>query len=105
MYTSDPACVKEKELVVVATPSFAVRASAKAIAPYLEPDVTLVSVTKGIEKETAMRMSEIVQAETGKMVAVLSGPSHAEEVGRGIPTGCVAACGMRRRPSWSRIPL
>ena len=92
LYTSDPACVKEKELVVVATPSFAVRASAKAIAPYLEPDVTLVSVTKGIEKETAMRMSEIVQAETGKMVAVLSGPSHAEEVGRGIPTGCVAAC-------------
>lgn len=91
-YTSDPACVRGKELVVMATPSFAVRSTARAISPYLEENVVLVSVTKGIEENTGKRMSQIVEDETGKTVAVLSGPSHAEEVGRGIPTGVVAAC-------------
>lgn len=91
-YTSDPACVRGKALVVMATPSFAVRSTARAISAYLEDDVILVSVTKGIEENTGKRMSQIVEDETGKTVAVLSGPSHAEEVGRGIPTGVVAAC-------------
>lgn len=91
-FTSDPACVRGKELVVMATPSFAVRSAAKAVASYLEEDVILVSVTKGIEENTGKRMSQIIEDETGKTVAVLSGPSHAEEVGRGIPTGVVAAC-------------
>lgn len=91
-FTSDPACVRGKQVVVMATPSFAVRSAARAVAPYLEDDVTLVSVTKGIEAKTGKRMSEIVEEETGKTVAALSGPSHAEEVGRGVPTGVVAAC-------------
>ena len=91
-FTSDPACVRGKELVVMATPSFAVRSTARAVAPYLDDSVVLVSVTKGIEESTGKRMSQIVEDETGKTVAVLSGPSHAEEVGRGIPTGVVAAC-------------
>lgn len=90
--TSDPACVKDKQMVVMATPSFAVRATAEKIKPYLSQDVVLVSVTKGIENDTGMRMSEIIAEVTGKTVAVLSGPSHAEEVGRGVPTGVVAAC-------------
>lgn len=92
LFTNDSACVADKDLVVMATPSFAVRATARAIAPHLKEDVVLVSVTKGIEADSGKRMSEIVQEETGKTVAVLSGPSHAEEVGRGIPTGVVAAC-------------
>lgn len=91
-FTSDPACVQGKQMVVMATPSFAVRSTARAVAPFLPADVTLVSVTKGIEATTGKRMSEIVQEETGRTVAVLSGPSHAEEVGRGVPTGVVAAC-------------
>ena len=90
--TSDLNCVEESRMVVFATPSFAIRETAKLVRPYLREDVIPVSVTKGIEAETGLRMSEILTQETGKLSAVLSGPSHAEEVSRGIPTGCVAAC-------------
>ena len=80
-------------LVVMAVPSFAVRETARLAAPFLRPGTVIVSAAKGIEKDTALRMTEIIGQETGGIcrVAVLSGPSHAEEVGRRIPTGCVAA--------------
>ena len=91
-FTADPAAVAEASLVVVVPPSFAVRSTTKKIAPFLRKDVILVSATKGIESETGKRMSEIVAEETGKKVVVLSGPSHAEEVSRRLPTGVVAAC-------------
>lgn len=91
-FTSDPACAAGKKLVVMASPSFAVRATAELVRPWLDQDAILVSVAKGIEKNTSMRLSEVLESVTGRTVAVLSGPSHAEEVGRGIPTGCVAAC-------------
>ena len=91
-YTSDPAAVKDCTLVVVVPPSFAIRSTAERIAPYLRRDVILVSATKGIEPDTGKRMSEIVSEVTGKKVVVLSGPSHAEEVSRRVPTGVVAAC-------------
>lgn len=90
--TSRIDCVRGKDMVVMATPSFGIRATAKALAPHLEEKTVVVSVTKGIEADSCKRMSQIVSEETGKTVAVLSGPSHAEEVGRGVPTGCVAAC-------------
>ena len=91
-YTSDPSAVSKASLIVVVPPSFAVRTTVKGIAPYLRPDAVLVSATKGIEADTGMRMSEIVHEVTGKRVVVLSGPSHAEEVSREVPTGVVAAC-------------
>ena len=91
-YTSDPAAVSQASVVVVVPPSFAIRSTAGKIAPHLRPDAILVSATKGIEPDTGMRMSEIVAQQTGKKVVVLSGPSHAEEVSRGVPTGVVAAC-------------
>jgi glycerol-3-phosphate dehydrogenase (NAD(P)+) len=84
--------VRECSLVVIVPPSFAVRSTTQKIAPYLRKDAVLVSATKGIESETGKRMSEIVAEETGKKVVVLSGPSHAEEVSRKVPTGVVAAC-------------
>lgn len=90
--TADVSTARDKEMVVFATPSFAVRSTARAFAPYLRADAVLVSVTKGIEETTGFRMSELVSQETGKPVVALSGPSHAEEVSRGIPTGVVAAC-------------
>ena len=86
------AAVSGADMVVLATPSFAIRRTAEEIRGYLSESVVLVSVTKGIEPGTSLRMSQVVEEVTGKTVAVLSGPSHAEEVGRGIPTGCVAAC-------------
>lgn len=89
--TARVADAEQAGLVVFATPSFAVDATAAAFAPHLNPDTLLVSVTKGIEAETWRRMSEIITARTGMPVAALSGPSHAEEVSRGIPTGVVVA--------------
>lgn len=91
-FTSDAAQAREQEMIVFATPSFAVRSTARTFAPYLTENAILVSVTKGIEEDTGCRMSELVAQETGKTVVALSGPSHAEEVSRGIPTGVVAAC-------------
>lgn len=93
--SSDAACVSAVELVVIAAPSFAVRQVCRAVAPALRQEVLLVSVAKGIEPDTLQRMSQIVVEETGRTTVVLSGPSHAEEVAKGIPTGCVAACGNR----------
>ena len=90
-YSADPACAQGREMVVFATPSFAVRTTARAFAPYLAETPLLVSVTKGIEEGTGYRMSELVSQETGRTVVALSGPSHAEEVARRLPTGCVAA--------------
>lgn len=93
-YTFDLACVQGCDVVVFATPSFGMRATAEQIKPYLTSDMTLVSVSKGIEKGTSLRMTEIIRQVTVDLcpVVALSGPSHAEEVARGIPTAVVSAC-------------
>ena len=90
--TADPACVAGCELVVMATPSFPIRDVCRQIAPYLSEETVMVSVTKGIEQGTLMRMSEVVAQETSRPVVVLTGPSHAEEVAFNIPTGLLSAC-------------
>ena len=92
-FTTDMAAVKGCGLVVVATPSFAVRSTAAKLKELVDPGTILVSVSKGIEKDSSLRLSQVIEAEMdGKCpVVVLSGPSHAEEVGRHIPTGVVAA--------------
>ncbi|MBO6054582.1 MAG: NAD(P)-dependent glycerol-3-phosphate dehydrogenase [Oscillospiraceae bacterium] len=89
--TSDLSLARGSQIIVLATPSYAVRSTAAKLREYLEPDTVIVSVTKGIEADTGCTMSQIIEQETGARVAVLSGPSHAEEVGRRIPTGVVAA--------------
>ena len=90
--TGDYACVSGCPLVVMASPSFPLRSVCKGIAPHLDENAVIVSVTKGIENGTGLRMSQIVEAETGKPVVVLTGPTHAEEVSQDIPTGILAAC-------------
>ena len=89
--SADPGCVRSCPLVVIASPSFPIRQVCGSVAPYLDSDTVMVSVTKGIESGTLLRMSEVVAQETGRDVAALSGPCHAEEVAREIPTGCLAA--------------
>ena len=89
--SSDYACVKDCKLVVMASPSFPIRSVCRGVAPYLDQDAVMVSVTKGIEKDTLLRMSEVVEQETNRPVVVLTGPSHAEEVALDVPTGCLAA--------------
>lgn len=91
---ADPACVGDCQMVVIASPSFPIRQVLAAITPYLRPDTLLVSVTKGIEDGTLLRMSQVVSQVTGhENVVALTGPCHAEEVAVGIPSGCLAACG------------
>ncbi len=93
----DYACVSGCEMVVVAAPSFPIRSVSRGIAPYIDENAVVVSVTKGIEQGTQMRMSEVVAQETGKQVVVLTGPSHAEEVALDVPTGCLSACSDKER--------
>ena len=90
--SGDYACIQGSRLVVIASPSFPMRSVCRGAAPFIDEDAVVVSITKGIEDGTCKRMSEIVAEETGKKVVVLCGPSHAEEVAQGIPTGCLAAC-------------
>src|SRR5699024_7671800 len=63
------------------------------LAPLLEPGAVLVSVSKGIEKDTSLTLTESIAQEVGEghPIVALSGPSHAEEVGRGVPTVVVPA--------------
>ena len=88
----DYACASGCKMVVIASPSAPMRSVCRGVAPHLDEDAVLVSVTKGIELGTQLRMSQIVAQETGKEVVVLTGPSHAEEVAIDIPTGLLAAC-------------
>lgn len=92
-YTWDLDCVVGSDVVVMATPSFGVRSTAEQIAGRLSPGTILVSVSKGIEKGTFLRMSQIIREATGDRfpVVTLSGPSHAEEVARKVPTAVVSA--------------
>ena len=90
-YTCDMAtALKDTELVVMAVPSPFVRSTAKSAAPLVKPGTTLVSVSKGIEEDTLKRLSEVIGEEIPQAkVAVLSGPSHAEEVGKCLGTTVV----------------
>lgn len=93
-YTSDLSCVTGCAVVVMATPSFGVRSTAGQVKDLLAPDAILVSVSKGIEKGTSLRMTQIIREVTEDKwpVVALSGPSHAEEVARQVPTAVVSAC-------------
>ena len=91
--TADMACIKNSKVIVLATPSFAVRTTAAQAGPLLAPDAVLVSVSKGVEKDTSRTLTDVIAQEVGEghPVVALSGPSHAEEVSRGVPTAVVAA--------------
>lgn len=93
----EPQCVSGCPVVVIACPSVHIRSVCRQVAPCLDPDTLMVSVTKGIEPGTLLRMSQIVRQETGKDVVALTGPSHAEEVAREIPTGCLSASENREQ--------
>lgn len=82
--------MKEKDFLVLAVPSIFTRSTARSMKPYIKPGQIVVNVAKGIEEDTLMTLSEQIDEELPEAdIAVLSGPSHAEEVGRGLPTTCV----------------
>lgn len=79
--------VKGKDFLVLAVPSAFTRETAAKMSVYVENGQIIVDVAKGIEENTLMTLSQQIQEEISQaQVAVLSGPSHAEEVGRGLPT-------------------
>ena len=89
--SDDYACASGCPLVVMASPSFPIRSVCRGVAPYLDENTVMVSVTKGLEPKTQKRMSEVVAEETNRPVVVLTGPSHAEEVALDVPTACLSA--------------
>lgn len=97
-FTADIAeACKDRDILLFAVPSPFVRATAKKAAPHIAEGQIIVDVAKGVEDKTLMTMSEIIEDELAKAhrtarVVALSGPTHAEEVARDMPTLIVAAC-------------
>ena len=89
-------CLKDPDVAVLAVPSPFTRSTSAQMAPYVKKGQIIVNVAKGVEENTLMTLSEIISQEIPQAdVCVLSGPSHAEEVGRGIPTTCVVSASER----------
>ena len=86
--------VDNKDVLILAVPSKAIRSVSKSLKDIIKGNQIIVNVAKGLEEDTLKTMTDIIEEELkGKkpQVAVLSGPSHAEEVGKGIPTTCVVS--------------
>ena len=86
--------VNDKDILILAVPSKAIRSVSKSLKNIIKDNQIIVNVAKGLEEDTLETMTDIIEEELkGKktQVAVLSGPSHAEEVGKGIPTTCVVS--------------
>ena len=86
--------VDNKDILVLAVPSKAIRSVSKSLKDIIKDNQIIVNVAKGLEEDTLKTMTDIIEEELKEknpQVAVLSGPSHAEEVGKGIPTTCVVS--------------
>ena len=89
--TDEQEVCKDAELLVMVVPSPFIRSTAKRVAPYITEAQTIVNVSKGIEDESLKTLTEVIHEEIPQSkVGVLSGPSHAEEVGKRMPTTVVA---------------
>jgi glycerol-3-phosphate dehydrogenase (NAD(P)+) len=90
--TNDISVVKDADVIVFATPSFAIRQTAKLIKDYINPNIIITCISKGLEEDSLKRLSEVLEEELpSNRIVVLSGPSHAEEVSRDVPTTVVVA--------------
>ncbi|MBQ2802187.1 MAG: NAD(P)H-dependent glycerol-3-phosphate dehydrogenase [Lachnospiraceae bacterium] len=79
-----------KDILVLAVPSPFTRSTSKRMKEFVEENQIIVNVAKGIEEDSMKTLTEIIEEEIPQaVVTVLSGPSHAEEVGKGLPTTCV----------------
>ena len=86
------ACLADKDLVVLASPSHAIRNTAKIMAPFIKENQIVVIISKGLEQGSLFTLSQVVEEEIPQAdVAVMSGPSHAEEVAVSMPTTVVVA--------------
>ncbi len=84
--------VEDAEIIIFSVPSRAVRQTAIEFAPYITKEQVIVNVAKGLEEGTLKRLSQVIQECIPLCeVCILSGPSHAEEVARDVPTACLIA--------------
>lgn len=94
--TDDREAVEGKDLLVIAVASSYTREISRRIGRWVAPGQKILNVAKGIEEHTTMTLSEIIEQEIPQAdVAVMSGPSHAEEVGKGLPTTIVVGARTR----------
>ncbi|MCI8798774.1 NAD(P)-dependent glycerol-3-phosphate dehydrogenase [Acetatifactor muris] len=101
--TDDREAVEGKDLLVMAVASSYTRETAHRLSSLVAPRQKILNVAKGIEEHTVMTLSEIIEQEIPQAdVAVMSGPSHAEEVGRGIPTTIVVGAGTKATAEYIR---
>ena len=89
--------LRDTDVAILAVPSPYTRSTCKRMAPFVKNGQKIVNVAKGVEEKTLLTLSEIIEQELPQAnVSVLSGPSHAEEVGKGLPTTCVAAAHRKK---------
>ena len=96
VFTSDLcAAVSGAKAAVIVVPSFALRETAAAISEHIDSEAVVICMSKGIEKDTCGLFSDILEEvlPEGAMIAVVSGPTHAEEVSKRVPSACVVASG------------
>ena len=85
-------CTDGAELIITAAPSPATRTTAKQLSPHVKEGQKIVNISKGLEEGTLLRLSQVYKEEIPQAdISVMSGPSHAEEVSRGLPTTNVVA--------------
>ena len=88
--------MRDKDILVLAVPSSFTRSTARNMAKYCRYGQLIVSVAKGIEEDTLLTLTEVIKEEIPNCeAAVLCGPTHAEEVGAGLPTAIVAGASRR----------
>lgn len=89
--------IEDKNLLVLAVPSPFVRSTAHSMKDLVKKDQIIVNVAKGIEEKTLMTLSQVIEDELPQAdVAVMSGPTHAEEVVKGIPTTIVVGANSKK---------
>lgn len=96
--------VEQVDAVVFSVPAQAVREVVKRFRPYLNPSSVLINTAKGIETSSLLCLTQVIKEELPEVfhqqITVLSGPSHAEEVARDLPTTVVAAANTRKLAEW-----
>lgn len=100
-FTSDLSACANADLIVTATPSHAIRSTAHSLAQFIRSGQIVLNISKGLEEDTYLTLSKVLAEELPQCeIAVMSGPSHAEEVSRGIPTTNVVAAENQKTAEW-----
>lgn len=90
-FTNSLEDIKDSDIIILATPSSSIKEMLSKINKYTKKETIIASLAKGFEEETHKRLSEVAKEYTSNPFVVVSGPSHAEEVGKDIPTAIVAS--------------